>query len=40
MNFFEPELNAALAGCASILIAAHGTKEDAELLKWVMETRP
>ena len=33
-------MSANLAGCASILLASHGTKEDAKLLKWVMETRP
>ena len=33
-------MSAVLAGCASNLLAQHGTKNDAELMKWVMETRP
>ncbi len=33
-------MNGSLAGYAAKLLATHGTKEDAELLKWVMETRP
>ena len=33
-------MNAGLAGCAADLLAKHGTKEDGELMKWVMETRP
>jgi len=33
-------MSGSLAGCAATLLAAHGTKEDAELLKWVMQTRP
>jgi hypothetical protein len=32
-------MSAGLAGSAAQLLAHHGTKEDAELLKWVMETR-
>ena len=33
-------MSAGLAGSAASLLATHGTKEDAELLKRVMETRP
>ena len=33
-------MSATLAGCASNLLAEHGTEEDTKLLKWVMETRP
>ena len=33
-------MSAMLAGCASNLLAEHGTKEDAELMRWVMEQRP
>jgi hypothetical protein len=33
-------MNGVLVACAAQLIADHGTKQDAELLKWVMETRP
>ncbi len=33
-------MSAGLAGCAAGLLERHGTKEDAELMKWVMETRP
>lgn len=33
-------MSAVLAGCAASLLATHGTKEDVDLLRWVMETRP
>ena len=33
-------MSGSLAGCAAMLLASHGTKEDAELLMWVMEVRP
>ena len=33
-------MSASLAESAAMLLAAHGTEEDAELLEWVMETRP
>jgi len=33
-------MNGALVGCAAQLLASHGTKEDGDLMIWVMETRP
>lgn len=33
-------MSAGLAGCAASLLRTHGTKEDAELLRWVIEMRP
>ncbi|MEO8614453.1 MAG: hypothetical protein ABI600_04880 [Luteolibacter sp.] len=33
-------MSGAAAECASNLLAEHGTKEDAKLMKWVMETHP